>query len=101
MVLWTLQGKSGHDAQNPTPAMMKAVFLSAALAVLVSAVPAQDSPGDKSPEWDAVMDNDRAYEAAFGKGDVKALAAFFAEDAEYTTDDGQSFRGLPAIEESI
>jgi uncharacterized protein (TIGR02246 family) len=80
---------------------MKAVFLSAALLALVGAVPAQNAPDDKSPEMDAVIANDRAYEAAFEKGDVKALAAFFAQDAEYTTDDGQTFRGLPAIEDSI
>ena len=64
---------------------MKAILASAALAALVSSVSAQTSPDDKSPERDAVVANDRAYEAAFEKGDVKALAAFFAEDAEYTT----------------
>jgi uncharacterized protein (TIGR02246 family) len=80
---------------------MKAAFASAAVAALVSSALAQTAPADPSPEMAAVVANDRAYEAAFEKGDVKALAAFFAEDAEYTTEDGQSFKGLAAIEESI
>jgi hypothetical protein len=57
------------------------VFYSAALTGVSFA---QDSP-DNSPEKAAVMANDRAYEAAYAKADVKALADFFAEDAQYTT----------------
>jgi uncharacterized protein (TIGR02246 family) len=53
---------------------------------------------DPSPEMAAVLANDRAYEAAYAKGDVAALIAFFTEDAEYTTDDGRTFSGRPAIE---
>jgi uncharacterized protein (TIGR02246 family) len=56
---------------------------------------------DTTPEMAAVIANDRAYEAAYAKGDVKALAAFFAEDAQYTSDDGRTFSGRAAIEESI
>ena len=44
------------------------------------------------------MANDRAYEAAYAKADVKALADFFAEDADYTADDGRTFSGRAAIE---
>lgn len=44
---------------------------------------------------------DREYEAAFNKGDAAALAAFFAEDADHTTEDGVILRGRPEIEQSI
>jgi uncharacterized protein (TIGR02246 family) len=56
---------------------------------------------DNSPVKSAVVANDRAYEAAYAKGDVKALADFFADDAEYTTEEGRTFNGRPAIEEAI
>jgi uncharacterized protein (TIGR02246 family) len=69
-------------------------------AVLVSAVLAQP-PADTPPEKAAVVANDRAYEAAYAKGDVKALAGFFAEDAEYTTDEGRRYSGRAAIEGAI
>ena len=69
-------------------------------AVLVSAVLAQP-PADTPPEKAAVVANDRAYEAAYAKGDVKVLAAFFAEDAEYTTDEGRRYSGRAAIEDAI
>jgi uncharacterized protein (TIGR02246 family) len=53
---------------------------------------------DTGPEMAAVTANARAYEAAYAKGDVKALAAFFADDAEYTSDDGRTFSGHEEIE---
>jgi uncharacterized protein (TIGR02246 family) len=56
---------------------------------------------DTSPEKAAVIANDRAYEAAYAKGDAKTLANFFAEDAVYTSDDGRIFSGRAAIEDSI
>jgi uncharacterized protein (TIGR02246 family) len=59
------------------------------------------APADTPPEKAAVMANDRAYEAAYAKGDIKALADFFAEDAEYTTDEGRTFSGRAAIESAI
>jgi uncharacterized protein (TIGR02246 family) len=46
----------------------------------------------------AVLAQAKAYEEAYAKGDVAALAAFFTEDAEYTSDDGSTFSGRPAIE---
>lgn len=81
---------------------MKAMlaFLSFA-AVLVSSglgeEPASKTP-EMTPEMAVVLANDRAYEAAYAKGDVAALAAFFTDDAEYTSDDGRTFSGRPAIE---
>ena len=55
-------------------------------------------PAAASPEMAAVMANDRAYEQAYAKGDAAALAAFFTEDAEYTSEDGRQFNGRAAIE---
>lgn len=54
-----------------------------------------------SPEKAAVLELDRAYETAFAKGDATALAAFFAEDAEQTTEDGTLLRGRTEIEQAI
>lgn len=65
-----------------------------------SATFAQDST-ETSPEEAAVIANDRAYEAAYASGDAKALADFFTEDAEYTAEDGQTFKGRAEIEETI
>lgn len=79
---------------------MKVAVVLVALVVLTSSATAQ-SAGDDPPEKAAVIANDRAYEAAFEKGDVKALAAFFAEDAQYTTEDGRMFKGITEIEEGI
>jgi uncharacterized protein (TIGR02246 family) len=56
---------------------------------------------DNPPEKAAVVTNDRAYEAAYAKGDAKALADFFTDDAEYTTDDGRIFNGREAIETAV
>ena len=68
-------------------------FLAALTGVFIRA-----NSADTSPEKAAVIANDRAYEAAYAKADVKALADFFAEDADYTTDDGHTFSGREAIE---
>jgi hypothetical protein len=34
-----------------------------------------------------------AYSAAFNKGDLDAIAAFWTEDAEYVPEDGKAIRG--------
>jgi uncharacterized protein (TIGR02246 family) len=75
------------------------LFVSLSMA-MVSVVVAQN-PADNSPEKAAVLANDRAFEAAYAKADVKALTDFFAEDAEYTSDDGRTFNGRAAIEENL
>lgn len=56
---------------------------------------------DTPPEKAAVIAADRAYEAAYAKADVKALADFFADDAEYTTEDGDTYSGRAEIEASL
>src|SRR4051812_9089341 len=80
--------------------MKKTVLLAAISAALVRTTLAQ-APADTPPEKAAVVANDRAYEAAYAKADVKALAGFFAEDADYTSDDGRIFSGRAAIEGAI
>ena len=75
-------------------------FIASFIATLTGASFAQ-APADNSPEKTAVIANDRAYEAAYAKADAKALAEFFAEDADYTADDGRTFSGRAAIEGAI
>lgn len=80
--------------------MKKTVLAVSLAAALVSAAFAQ-APTDTPPEKAAVIANARAYESAYAKADVKALADFFAEDAEYTSEDGTTLNGRAAIEDSI
>jgi len=63
--------------------------------------PSQPSQPSDTPEKSAILANDRSYEAAYAKGDQKALADFFTQDAEYTTEDGRIFSGRSGIEEAI
>lgn len=69
---------------------------------LISNLIGQEMPGQSPPEAQAlIVANDRAYEAAYAKADVKALADFYADDAEYTTDLGKTFHGREEIEVAI
>ena len=76
---------------------ISAIFLTS-LAICSTSIAQGAAEG--SPEK-AITANDRAYEAAYAKGDVKALADFFADDADYTAEDGQIFSGRQAIEQAI
>lgn len=80
---------------------MKALLLATSLVVVCSLSAQEPDKAAASPEQTAVNALNRAYEAAYNKGDVKALAEFFAEDAEYTTEDGFTFNGFAEIEKSI
>lgn len=84
---------------TPLPAMKTIVFL--AFLALTGLCAAQTGAESMPPEKAAVLALDRAYEAAFAKGDAAALADFFAEDAEHTTEDGLILRGRAEIEQSI
>jgi uncharacterized protein (TIGR02246 family) len=80
---------------------MKTIAVLASIsAVVAAALPAETAAQD-SPEKTAVMAIDRAFEAAYAKGDAKAVADFFTEDAHYTSDDGGTFDGRTAIENSV
>lgn len=89
----------GADTER-SPRMKTLALLVSVSVALASSVFAQ-APTDTSPEKAAVMANDRAYEAAYAKADAKTLATFFAEDAEYTNDEGRTFSGRAVIEEAI
>jgi uncharacterized protein (TIGR02246 family) len=80
---------------------MKITILIASVTAALASASFAQAPSDTSPEKDAVLANDRAYEAAYAKADVKALADFFAEDADYTTADGRVFSGREEIEGAI
>jgi uncharacterized protein (TIGR02246 family) len=82
---------------------MKTTTLLASLTVALASACScfAQAPADAPPEKAAVIANDRAFEAAYAKADVKALADFFAEDAEYTSEEGQTFSGRAQIEETL
>lgn len=80
---------------------MKPIALVITLTAALAGAAFAQAPNDTSPEKAAVIANDRAYEAAYAKADAKALADFFAADADYTTDDGRSFSGREAIEGAL
>ncbi|MGV3532292.1 MAG: YybH family protein [Chthoniobacteraceae bacterium] len=79
---------------------MKIVALAATLTfALASASLAQE--GTVSPEETAALANAREYEAAYAKADLKALANFYTDDAEYTAEDGTTASGRAGIEEAL
>jgi uncharacterized protein (TIGR02246 family) len=80
---------------------MKTTALIASLTAALACASFAQAPADNSPEKAAVIANDRAYEAAYAKADLKALVDFFAEDADYTTAEGRTFSGREAIEGAI
>ena len=80
---------------------MKTIALFASLSAVLAGVSLAQDSADTSPEKAAVLANDRAYEAAYAKADVKAMADFFTEDAQYTSEDGRTLNGRAEIEGSI
>lgn len=84
---------------------MKTAFVIALFAlspaIISMAQDTQKEPAAVSPEMKAVAANDRAYEAAYAKADIKALADFFAEDVSYTAEDGTVLDGRAAVEASL
>src|ERR1700693_1019786 len=51
-----------------------------------------------SPEIQSVTQLDEDYEAAYNRGDAKAVAAFYTNDAEYVDEGGNVGRGGGAME---
>jgi uncharacterized protein (TIGR02246 family) len=80
---------------------MKSIALLVSVSGALAGFCFAQEPTDNSPARAAILANDRAYEAAYARDDVQALADFFADDAQYTSDDGQTFEGRAAIEGSI
>ncbi len=80
---------------------MKTIVLVASISAALAAVSDAETAAENSPEKNAIMAVDRAFEAAYAKADAKAIADFFTEDAHYTSDDGRTFDGRSAIENNI
>jgi len=91
--------EAGWETLIPNSPMKTIALASSFALALAGNLLAQDAAD--SPEKTAVLANDRAYEAAYAKSDFKALADFFADDADYTTDEGRVFSGREAIEGAI
>jgi uncharacterized protein (TIGR02246 family) len=68
-----------------------------ALIALALAFPAMAQEQTASDAEKASKMSADAYVAAFNKGDAKALAAMYAEDAQYTSDEGTTVIGRPAV----
>jgi uncharacterized protein (TIGR02246 family) len=77
------------------------IVLLASISTALAAVSHAETTAANSPEKTAVMAIDRAFEAAYAKADTKAVADFFTEDAHYISDDGRTFHGRSAIEDSV
>jgi len=80
---------------------MKIIALLALTSAALAAVSHAETAAQDPPEKTAVMAIDRAFEAAYAKADPKAIADFFTEDAQYTSDSGRTFAGRQAIEDSV
>ena len=55
---------------------------------------------ERQPDQGAVRKALDGFVAAFRKGDGKAVAACWTAEGEYTSDDGTTFRGRPALEKA-
>ncbi len=73
------------------------MLLHSALALLaaVSTATAQDQPPAEAASVAQTLVD--AYLAAFNKGDVRALATLYADDVQFTTDDGATVSGRTAV----
>ena len=72
-------------------------FFSVALLSVALAQKEKNTPA----EQEAIVAIDRAFETAYGSANYKALAGFFTEDAEYTSDEGRTISGRAAIEQAF
>lgn len=81
---------------KPPHRLLKAI---AASVILSSPAPAQDLSSEAAIKTAAA--NTESYTQAFNKGDAKALAALYAEDAEYSSDAGTQLSGRAAIQKGL
>jgi hypothetical protein len=56
--------------------------------------PAKNTSGQSSPEYQAITDLARKYEAAYEKGDPKEFASFYTEDVDYLDQDGAEVKAV-------
>jgi uncharacterized protein (TIGR02246 family) len=74
------------------------VTLAVVAGLIYAASFAQDRPGAVASKDDqAIRDATDAYVAAFNKGDVDAVVAMWADDAEYVDEAGKSTKGKTAL----
>jgi len=66
--------------------------------VFAQATPAAPPSGEAAKTAQTLED---AYVAAFNRADIKALEALYAEDVEFTTDDGAEISGRAAVVEGL
>src|SRR5262245_32988768 len=84
--------------------MNKRLLFSITLALPLLAV---GNPGvaqkekERAKDGDAIFERAQAFAAAFDKGDAKAVAAFWAEDGDYTVSSGKKLKGRAAIQKSF
>ena len=77
--------------------MRRTATIGFVLVFLALAGPATAMPkGD--PAWAAIDKAGKAFAEAFGRGDTKAVANFYSEDAVAFPPDGNMVEGRPAIE---
>lgn len=81
---------------------MKVFLIPTVVLTLATATPGQSQTApDAPPEKAAILANARSFETTHANGDVKAIAGCFAENAEYTTEEGRTFAGNAAVAESM
>jgi len=61
----------------------------------------EEKPADQAGPTTQLSEFAKNYIAAYNKGDAKALANFFAEDAEYIDADGELTKGRAEIEKLL
>lgn len=61
----------------------------------------QSVTAKRSVDEEAIRQMDEAFLKAYGRGDAKAVAAYFTADAEYVDELGNVFQGRAAIEDSM
>lgn len=80
---------------------MKLLTLLALLPLALATPAFAQNEKDSPPEEKAIAANDRAFEKAYGAADYEALAGFFTDDAEYTSEDGRTISGRAGIEQAF
>jgi uncharacterized protein (TIGR02246 family) len=74
----------------------------AVVAVLLAALPARaEQPRTRSTDEAAIQALYASYDAAWNKGDVKAMGALWAEDADHVEPDGRMVAGRAALERDL
>lgn len=71
------------------------------MAVIVVALPLRAEQAARGAEEAVIRDLYARYDAAWNKGDVKALVAAWADDADHVEPDGRVISGRAALEKDL